>query len=134
MSNKKTKVVLFKEGHIPRVFVNPPDIKALEKQGEVLINPVLPKGISPSRWYIDHKKRIQVLNKEVKGLKPLPSSKNKKTALEVKYIQKIDKRTKIHSTLNTFILISTVLYMLYKENMLECILPYINILIEMSQN
>ena len=49
---KKTKVILFEAGKIPRVYVNPSelDIERLRSIGKVLINPKIPKGLPLENW------------------------------------------------------------------------------------
>lgn len=42
--------VLFEKGQIPRIYKNHPDIDSLKKKGEVLINPIIPRGIPPHEW------------------------------------------------------------------------------------
>ena len=52
--SKKTKVVLFEEGKVPRIFTNPSnvDIEKLKELGKVVINPKIPSGVPPHRWEI----------------------------------------------------------------------------------
>ena len=59
--SKKTKVILFEEGKIPRVFINPSDIdiEKLRNIGRVLVNPRIPKGVPIEKWELLDK-RIQI--------------------------------------------------------------------------
>jgi len=63
--SKKTKVILFEEGCIPRVYVNPSDvdIERLRKIGKVLVNPKTPKGVPIEKWELLDKK-IQIGEKK----------------------------------------------------------------------
>lgn len=47
---KKVVVFYFDKSKDPRVFVNPPSIAELQKVGNILVNPYIPKGISPNNW------------------------------------------------------------------------------------
>jgi len=90
MKSKKTTVVLFKKGYLPRIFINPSNIKMLEAEGEILINPKIPKGVSPARWYKDNN-QIKVLNKELPDLKSYPINVSQKhKSLNLEYYQKLE--------------------------------------------
>jgi hypothetical protein len=92
IKSDKTIAVLFKEGYVPRIFINPSNIEELEKEGTVLINPKIPKGTNPARWYVE-KNKIKVLTKDQQGLRQFPINKDL-SHLEVDY--KFGKQLKAH--------------------------------------
>lgn len=48
---KKNKVVVFyHDDRPPRVFTNPKSLAILQEEGDILVNPNLPKGVSPEHW------------------------------------------------------------------------------------
>lgn len=52
--SKKRVAVLFEEDRIPRIFKSPSDddIKEMRKLGKVLVNPRIPKKVSPEKWIL----------------------------------------------------------------------------------
>ena len=51
--SKKT-VVLFKKGGGGRIFKNPENLEEIQKQGKILINPTIPKGVPPHLWKLNN--------------------------------------------------------------------------------
>lgn len=47
---KKTKVVLFKREGGVKIYTNPPSLSELQKFGDILVNPNIPKGIPLEQW------------------------------------------------------------------------------------
>ena len=49
--SKKQTVVLFQDGKLPKIYVNPFSIDDLDRLGTVLINPKIPKKAPPHKWF-----------------------------------------------------------------------------------
>jgi hypothetical protein len=47
---KKKVVVFYFDKRTPRVFVNPKNLSELQKEGDILVNPNIPKGVGPEFW------------------------------------------------------------------------------------
>jgi hypothetical protein len=50
MSKKKVVVFYFDKSKSPKVFTNPKSLAELQKEGDILVNPNVPKGIAPNEW------------------------------------------------------------------------------------
>ena len=50
MTKKKVVVFYFDKSKTPRVFTNPESLDDLQKEGNILVNPNIPKGVDPSQW------------------------------------------------------------------------------------
>ena len=50
----KQTVVLFEKGKSPRIFKNPGNLARLQEKGRILINPAIPRGVPPHKWYLSN--------------------------------------------------------------------------------
>lgn len=75
---KKTRVVLFEKGETPRVFINPPSLAELQARGDILVNPSIPKGISPDKW--------RLINGKIRAPMKIDNLISEKDSHEVKSI------------------------------------------------
>jgi hypothetical protein len=91
--SKNVTLVLFKEGHIPRIYKNG-DLEALKKQGEVLIDPKLPKGIPPHLWELKEGKIVPGKDKALNNKQARKAVKAKKQ-IEREEAQALEKKIKV---------------------------------------
>ncbi|MBF32011.1 MAG: hypothetical protein CL529_12670 [Aequorivita sp.] len=75
---KKTRVVLFKKEGGVRIFINPPSLAKLQEQGDILVNPSIPKGIPPHEW--------KLINGKIKSKMTLDNVIQKDNSHEVKRV------------------------------------------------
>lgn len=81
--SKKQTVVLFQDGKLPKIYVNPFSIDDLDRLGTVLINPKIPKKAPPHQWYPKDGKILVNKDKVLLELGSIPEKLKEKTGVQL---------------------------------------------------